>query len=109
METRGRRRDGFTTKLNVAVSTEFTTLRLTLTAGQCHDITQASVLITGYTCDYVTADAAYDSDVFRAEIAAQGAVVVICPRRNRLEDIPYDKDLYKLRIVVGRFLSVETV
>ena len=103
MEALGRSRGGFTTKLNVAVSAEFTPLRFILTAGQCHDITQASALITGYTCDYVIADAAYDSDEFRTEIAAQGAVDVIRPRRNRLEDISYDKDLYKLRNVVERF------
>ena len=94
---------GFTTKLNVAVSAEFVLLRFTLIAEQCHDITQASALIDGYLCEYVIADAADDSDAFRSEITAQDAEAVICPRKNRVEDRPYDKVIYKLRNVVQRF------
>ncbi len=103
MEALGRSVGGFTTKLNVAVSAEFTPLRFTLTAGQCHDITQASALIADYSCEYVIADAAYDSDAFRLEITAQDAEAVIRPRKNRVEDRPYDKVIYKLRNVVERF------
>ena len=102
-EALGRCRGGFTTKLNAAVSADFLPLRFTLTAGQRHDITQAPVLIAGALCQYVIADAAYDSDAFRAEIVAEGATAVIRPRKSRLEDIRYDKDLYKLRNVIERF------
>lgn len=102
-EALGRCRGGFTTKLHAAVSGEFLPLRFTLTPGQRHDITQAPVLIAGSSCEYVIADAAYDSDAFRTEIVAQGAEAVIRPRKSRLEDIPYDKDLYKLRNVIERF------
>ena len=102
-EALGRCRGGFTTKLNAAVSAEFLPLRFTLTAGQRHDITQASVLVAGYSCQYIIADAAYDSDAFRAEILAQGAEAVIRPRKSRLEDIPYDEEAYKLRNVIERF------
>ena len=66
-------------------------------------MTQAPALIAGYTCDTVIADAAYDSDAFRAEIVDQGSMPVIRPRKNRLEDRPYDEDLYKLRNVIERF------
>ena len=99
----GRCRGGFTTKLHAAVSLDFRPLRFTLTAGQRHDATQASVLIADISCEYVIADAAYDSDAFRAEITAEGAEAVIRPRKNRLEEIPYDRDLYKLRNVIERF------
>ena len=80
-----------------------------MTAGARHDVTQAPALIAGYTCETVIADAAYDSNVFRAEIIDQGSVRVIRPRKNRLEDRPYDEDLYKLRNVIERFSSVEAV
>jgi transposase len=102
-EVLGRSHSGFTTKLHAAVSDTFLPLRFILTAGARHDVTQAPVLIAGYTCDTVIADAAYDSDAFRAEIVDQGSVPVIRPRKNRLEDRPYDKDLYKLRNVIERF------
>ena len=103
-EALGRSRGGFTTKLHAAVSAEFWfPLRFTLTAGQRHDITQGPALIAGYTSNAVIADAAYDSDAFGAEIAARDAVVVIRPRKSRVEDRPYDKGLYKLRNVIERF------
>ena len=102
-EALGRSRGGFTTKLHAAVSDTFLPLRFILTAGARHDVTQAPALIADYTCENVIADAAYDSDAFRAEIIDQGSVPVIRPRKNRLEDRPYDEDLYKLRNVIERF------
>ena len=102
-EALGRSRGGFTTKLHAAVSLDFLPLRFTLTAGQRHDITQTSTLIADYKSDYVIADASYDSNAFRAEIAAEGSEAVIRPRKSRVEDIPYDKGVYKLRNVIERF------
>ena len=64
---------------------------------------KAPTLIAGYTYESVIADAAYDSDAFRAEITAKGAEVVIRPRKNRTQDLPYDEVLYKLRNVIERF------
>ena len=81
----------------------FLPLRFTLTAGACHDVTQAPALITGYRCQYIIADAAYDSDALRETIVAQGAVAVIKPRKNRVEARPYDKEMYKRRNVIERF------
>ena len=60
-------------------------------------------LIAGYSCEYVIADAAYDSDTFRAEIVAEGAEPVIRPRKSRVEERPYDAVVYKLRNVIERF------
>jgi len=102
-EALGRSRGGFTTKLNAAVSADFLPLRFTLTAGQRHDVTQGPALIAGYTCKSVVADAAYDSDAFRAAITDEGAEAVIRPRKSRVEDRPYDKEVYKLRNVIERF------
>ena len=78
-------------------------MRFTLTADARHDGTEARALITGYTCQYVIADAAYDSDALRETIVAQGAVAVIRPRKNRVEDRPYDEEMYKRRNVIERF------
>ena len=78
-EALGRSHGGFTTKLNAAVSDTFLPLRFILTAGACHDVPRAPALIAGYSCESVIADAAYDSDAFRADIVAQGAVAVIRP------------------------------
>ena len=94
------------TKLYAAVSDDFLSLRFTLVEGQHHDITQGSTLIAGYTYELVIADTAYDSDAFRAEITAEGAEVVIRPRKNRTQDRPYDEVLYKLRNVIERFFIV---
>jgi len=102
-EALGRSRGGFTTKLHAAVSDTFLPLRFILTAGARHDVTQAPALIADYTCDAVIADAGYDSDALRTVIVDQGSVPVIRPRKNRLEDRPYDEDLYKLRNVIERF------
>ena len=102
-EALGRSQGGFTTKLNAAVNDAFVPLRFTLTAGARHDMTQAPALITDYTCQYIVADAAYDSDALREMIVAQGAVAVIRPRNNRVEDRPYDKQVYKRRNVIERF------
>ena len=102
-EALGRSRGGFTTKLHAAVREDFLPLRFTLTAGQRHDITQGPALIAGYTPDAVIADAAYDSDAFRAEIVAEGAEAVIRPRKGRVEERLYDEVLYKLRNVIERF------
>ena len=101
-EALGRSHGGFTTKLNAAVSNTFLPLRFILTAG-AYDVPRAPALIAGYAFESVIADAAYDSDAFRADIVAQGGVAVVRPRRNRVEDRPYDKDLYKLRNVIERF------
>ena len=104
-EALGRSKGGFTTKLNAAVNDAFLPLRFTLTAGERHDVTQAPALITGnHTCQYVIADSeTYDSDALRETIVSQGAVAVIRPRKNRVEDRPYDEVMYKRRNVIERF------
>ena len=51
----------------------------------------------------IITDAGYDSDAFRADITARGAEAVIRPRKNRVQERPYDKGVYKLRNVIERF------
>ena len=51
------------------------------------------------------ADAAYDSEKFREQISAQGAIACIKPRCNRKIDIPFDKEQYKERHLVECFFQ----
>jgi len=68
-----------------------------------HDIRQAEALIEGFEFDKLLADKGYDSDRFRAVIAAAGAEVVMPSNRARSQAIPYDKVVYKERNLVERF------
>jgi transposase len=101
----GRSRGGFSTKIHINVDALGNPLRLTLTAGQRHDITQADALIAGYQSEYVIADKSYDADQFRQTIRDSGATPVIPPRSNRTERYDYDKHLYKERHLVECFIN----
>jgi len=63
----------------------------------------ASALLDGTEADFVMEDKAYDRDKILNEIDAMGAVAVIPPKSNRLEQWDYDKDYYKERHLVERF------
>ena len=101
----GRSRGGFSTKIHVNVDALGNPLRLTLTAGQRHDITQANALIAGYDSEFVIADKSYDADDFRQTILTSGAEPVIPPRANRKNVYDYDKHLYKERHLVECFIN----
>ncbi len=96
----GRSRGGFSTKILVNVDALWNPLRLLLTAGQRHDITQAEALIEAYAFARLIADTSYDADGFRQVLADKDAEAVIPPRRNRKEPRDYDLHLYKERHVV---------
>jgi len=80
-------------------------LRWILTGGEVADITQARMLIEGLCPATVIGDKGYDVDAFVALIHAAGAEAVIPPRRNRTEQRPYDRHLYKDRNLVERFFN----
>jgi len=96
----GRSRGGFSTKIHISVDGLENPLRILLTAGQRHDISQADSLIDGYHADFVIGDKGYDSETFRQQITHQGAEPVIPPRKKKqvLED--YDDHLSKERHLV---------
>jgi transposase len=105
-EALGRSRGGFSTKLHVACDGLGKPVKIILTPGQDHDVTQGPALIAGSEAKKIIADKGYDSDAFVAEIESRDAEAVIPPRSNRLEDRPYDKEEYKKRNVVERFINV---
>ena len=51
------------------------------------------------------ADKGYDANAFIALVRNQGAVPVIPPRSNRLEQRSYDRHLYKDRNLIERFFN----
>ena len=81
-------------------------VKIILTPGQDHDVTQGPALIAGSAAEKIIADKAYDKDEFVAAIESRDAEPVIPPRSNRLEQRDYDKDEYKKRNVVERFINV---
>lgn len=101
----GRTRGGFTTKLNLSLSDACIPLRFILVEGHRNDITQASVLIEGYSYEHVIGDKAYDSDAFIAEITSRDAIAVTPPRKRRTEPRAYDETLYKRRNLIERFFG----
>ena len=101
----GRSRGGFSTKIHIGVDALGNPLRLRLTAGQAHDITEADRLIAGLTFERLIADRGYDADPFRTKITECGAETVIPGRSNRRKTCTYDKHLYKERHLVECFIN----
>jgi transposase len=60
--------------------------------------------LDGRKTDFVLADKAYDSDKILEKIKEMGAIAVIPPKSNRTVQREYDKDYYKERNLVERFI-----
>jgi transposase len=100
----GRSRGGFSTKIHVAVNGEGQPAKLHLTEGQRHDVACAEILLEGLEPQHVIGDKGYDSDPLRRKIRSIGAKPVIPSRRNR-RIRRHDRQRYKLRNVVERFVN----
>ena len=101
----GRSRGGFTTKIHVTVDGLGYPLRLRLTAGQRHDITEADHMIDGLDFDFVLADRSYAAQDFLDNCIARGAEPVIPPRRNTKNPHEYDEWRYRERHLVEFFIG----
>jgi transposase len=100
----GRSRGGFSTKIHIAVNGDGEPAKLHLTEGQRHDVTCAEVLLDGLEPRYVIGDKGYDSDPLRERIRSTGAKPVI-PSRRTCRTRRHDRQKYKLRNVVERFIN----
>jgi transposase len=80
-------------------------LRLILTGGNRHDVTQAQALLEGWKTDRVMADKGYDSDAVLVMIEQMLAEAVIPPKANRVVQRVYDKEFYKERHLVECFFN----
>lgn len=76
-----------------------------LTEGQVHDVTQATEMLKDARHPWVLADKAFDSSAVVAQIDLQGSTAVIPPRRGRLIERPYDRNIFKARFVVEQFFA----
>lgn len=80
-------------------------MKFLLTAGQLHDAPFARDMMSGQHPEALIGDKGYDSDAFVEWLERKGIEVVIPPRscRNHLRE--YDKELYKERNRVERFIN----
>jgi transposase len=99
---------GLNTKIHLAVDAVGLPVRVIITEGTRADCTQAERLIEGIKADYLLADKGYDSDAIVDQAKSQNMEPVIPPKKNRKDQRPYDKDLYKLRhLVENAFLKLK--
>ena len=81
-------------------------LRLILTGGQVHDITQAEALLGLFEPGALLADKGYDADHFADSLIARAIRVVIPPKSNRKVKRDCDFALYCERNLVERFFCI---
>jgi transposase len=101
----GRSRGGFSTKIHVTVDGLGNPLRLRLTAGQRHDISQAVALLEGLDFDHVIADRGYAAQDFVDWVIESGAEPVIPPHQRAKRSREYDRWLYRERHLVECFIN----
>jgi transposase len=79
-----------------------------ITAGTVADCKYGEKLIEGLNASYLLADRGYDTNAIVEFAIAAGMKVVIPPKKNRLDQREYDKDIYKLRhLVENAFLHLK--
>jgi transposase len=80
-------------------------LKVSLTKGQAHDITQAEPLTATIKPGSLLADKGYDADSFIQSLEGRGITVVIPPKSNRKAPRDCDYALYAERNLVERFFN----
>lgn len=80
-------------------------LRLILTAGQVHDVTQAEALLEGQGGTHVIADRGYVSHQLAEMIDEAGAKFVIPPKRRSKIRCHFSKKIYRERNIIERAIN----
>lgn len=75
-------------------------LRALITSGTEADSQQAGSLMAGLKANHLLADKAYDREAVIRQAHRQGMQPQIPPRKNRLAQRAYDKQLYKRRHLI---------
>lgn len=101
----GRGSGGFTSKIHAKVDVLGNVLKILITPGQRHDVTQAKLLLEGIRDANVIADKGYDSSEVRKQIKEQNYVDTIPSKSNSTTPVDYDKHLYKERHAIECFFS----
>ena len=89
-----------TTKTHLLCDALGNPLKFVVTGGEVADCTQALPLLENHQARYVLADKGYDSNDILGYIQKTGAIPVIPPKKNRIEQRDYDKQLYKERHLI---------
>jgi transposase len=89
-----------TTKIHLLCDALGNPLRFIVTGGEVADCTQALPLLENHNAAYVLADKGYDSNEIVDYIQKNGATPVIPPKKNRIEQRYYDKEIYKDRHLI---------
>ena len=102
----GRTRDGWNTKLHMAAASDRDGVIFSLSAGNCGDGPEGRALLrqlgpTNHPV-YLLMDRAYEGDETRALAVKLGYTPVVPPKSNRKDPWDYDKELYKQRNQVER-------
>ena len=79
--------------------------RLILSPGQSGDAPCALPLLKDLRAKHVLAEAAYDSQAIRANIASRGGIACIRPNPTRKRPARYDRRRYRKRSVIERFFG----
>ena len=102
----GRSRGGLTTKIHALVDKNGLPVALKLSEGQAHDGRSAADMLGDLGPGQVLiADRAYDSDLLRQTMAAQGVFANIKPLARRLDKPAFSPFLYRYRNRVERFFN----
>lgn len=101
----GRSAGGFSTKIHISVDGLGNPLRVRLSGGQRHDISQAPEMLTDLTCEHVVADRGYAAETFIEQIRQQGAQPVIPPHPRAHAKLVYDTWRYRERYLVECFIN----
>lgn len=102
----GRSRGGLTTKIHALVDANGLPVALKLTEGQAHDGRSAADMLQGLGAGQILiADRAYDSDLLRQNMTAQGVFANIKPLARRLDKPAFSPFLYRSRNRVERFFN----
>jgi transposase len=80
-------------------------IRFVLLAGQRHDMVGVAPLIQDLDFDALLGDKAFDVNWLRADLNQRGAAAVIPPKSNRIQQIDYDKEMYKWRHLVENYFA----
>lgn len=105
IEAVGKSKGGQSTKIHAACDALGNPVRFILTPGQDSEFGQSNALIEGFDAEYVLGDKGYDSNDFVAEIEKSGAQPVVPPKKNRIKQREYDRDIYKERNLIERLFQ----
>ncbi|MDE2020799.1 MAG: transposase [Patescibacteria group bacterium] len=94
-----------TTKLHLALTPDYRVVEGLLTGGNVADVSVADLLTAEIVGCHIVEDRGYDSDDHRRELRANNNIPVIPGRKNRKEEIVYDKAIYKWRRRIEMFFG----